>query len=195
MKFISILFTLFFIFSLHAEEEQKECEELLHFKFDDRDWKNAFEDSNESASIMEFTLTNENINNWTELVTVQKLPAIQGTPKDYYQKFIEVLSKNVEPAKVESKVIHETPDSIFFEWWINDDKTLDQHEWFKFFDTKRSSWILRYTTKNVDDLDKVRSIWEKNLDAASIELRGNCKDHVLSLENSKRIPIHSYKSI
>jgi hypothetical protein len=172
-KTIFLLIALLNFDRLYSTEEDVECEESLQFSFDNRPWKRAFENSNSQASIVEFTLKTENVDNWTELVTVQKLVPISATVENYYLEFMHNLRKAVNPEKVYSRLINKNDTSGLFEWWIDGKGPNAQHEWFKLIKTPNATLILRYTTKKLDDVEKVRGPWEKILNAA-VYLKQGC---------------------
>lgn len=155
-----------------------ECEQQLKFSFDDRTWEKGFEQNEKDSSIIEYTLKGETVNDWTELVSVQKLIPISS--KDlYYNIFIQKLKESVSPEKVESKIISKNDDSMVFEWWI-DKGPEAQHEWFKLIQTPDSTLVLRYTTKKLDQIDKIRDTWEKILKDATYTQSGDCKKSIVA---------------
>lgn len=167
------IFLLLLVFILWTDfiqsSEENNDEEYLVFSLDTSQWKQAFKNSNEQASIVEFTLKDENVDNWSELVTVQKFPPIASSVEQYYLEFLRSLKKAVSPAQVYSRVINKKNNSLLFEWWISDGSQA-QHEWFKLIETPHSTMILRYTTKKLDQVEKVRSKWEKILDDSTYSL-------------------------
>lgn len=148
--------------------ETKECEELLKFTFDDRDWEKGFDDTNAEGSILEFTLKGESVDNWSELISVQRFTNVNASTNEYYKLFIKELEKAVKPDEVHTRLISRDKDSIFFEWWIDKGSKSAQHEWFRLFKTPDSILVLRYTTKQLDDVEKVRPTWEKILQNAKV---------------------------
>jgi hypothetical protein len=168
----------FFLFAmslfLYGAESMQECEEQVLFAFDGRDWDQAYDATKGDTSIIEFVPKGDDIDNWSELVSIQKLSQFDATVDEYYDAFIDEMKKEVSPDEVNSKVISKDDDkSIFFEWWINEGKNA-QHEWFKLIKTPQSVLVLRYTTKKMDDVENVRSTWEKILSESSYQLVGDC---------------------
>lgn len=150
-----------------------ECVQEVKFQFDDRTWEKGYENADKEASITEYALKGETVGDWSELVSVQKLVPISSIDT-YYDVFMQKLNEAVAPEKAESKIISKKDDSILFEWWI-DKGPEAQHEWFKLFQTPDSTLILRYTTKKLDDVEKVRGTWEKILNDATYTQSGECK--------------------
>ncbi|KAF3361794.1 Uncharacterized protein PHSC3_001649 [Chlamydiales bacterium STE3] len=158
--------------SLHSTSNT--CEELLHFVFDDRQWKKSFEESNEESSIIEFTLENESIKNWSELVSVQRFTNIHVSLNEYYKILVAKLKELSYPYEAHMQIINRAPDSLLAEWWIDKGSPLAQHEWLRMFKTPSSIMLLRYTTKQLNEVEKVRRTWEKILNDASILSKGDC---------------------
>lgn len=172
-------FSLFSIIFLSLQFlDAAECDQQLKFSFDDREWIKGFEQNEKGSSIVEYTLKGETVDNWNELVSVQKLIPISSLDL-YHEVFIKKLGESVNPEKVESKIITKNDDSMLFEWWIN--KGADaQHEWFKLIQTPESTLVLRYTTKKLGDVDKIRPTWEKILNDATYTQTGDCKKSIVA---------------
>lgn len=170
-----ILFTLLLSLQFFNGLMAKECQEQLFFTFDEREWEKGFEEGDKQQFILEYVLKGETVNKWSELVTVQRFLGLNASVNDYYKIFIEELKKSVFPADVHTKILERSSNSMLFEWWIDKESPHAQHEWFKLFQTPYSLFILRYTTKQMDDVEKVRKTWEKNLQNAKVTSDGNCK--------------------
>lgn len=162
------LFLALVLFTTPAYSIDKECKENLLFSFDNREWVKGFENENDEGSIIEFTLKNESVDNWSELISVQRFFSIDNL-EIFYQLFLKDLKKSIAPAEVQSKLISQNDQVIFFEWWVDGDKAVAQHEWFKMMKAPCSTLILRYTTKKLEDVEKVRGTWEKILNEARVE--------------------------
>lgn len=159
-------FCAFFVLSL-ASGEAKEVKQPIQFSFDDRQWEQGFTDSKGELLMTEYTPKGESIENWSELVTVQKFPALNITPDQFYQEFLKNLRATVSPVEVKTRMISQNHDSMLFEWWIEGNTPFAQHEWFRLFVRPDATLVLRYTTKKTADLDKVGETWTKLLNAAT----------------------------
>ena len=168
-------FLLLLVSLFQLTEAKEECKQNIVFSFDDRDWEVGYEASNDETAMVEFVLKGENVENWKELVTVQKVSFTQGSLDDYYKVFLKLLKESVAPALVNSKLIRKTSDTVFFEWWISGQGPQTQHEWMKIFKIDGGAISLRYTTKNVDQVEKVRKVWEKNIDESKYVQEGDCQ--------------------
>jgi hypothetical protein len=134
----------------------------IHYslKEDGRNWKVGNESANEQMKIVQYVPENESIDNWNELMTLHYVKDIQIDPKKYFELFIDQLKKIAPQSKISSHIIKETPTSLFGEWWIQEKSENDQHEWIQIFADGHNLAIIRYTTKNVDDIEKNRKKWE-----------------------------------
>lgn len=154
-----LIITLFFL-SVILNPNLIQAEEYLLFDLDLHLWKLAFKNSNPQASLVEFILKEESLQNWTEMVTVQKIPASLNTVGQIYSDFMKGL---LSIGPIQSRVISLKEGALLFEWWILD-SPFAQHEWFKIIKTPRSIMTLRYTTKKMDQVEQVRSVWEEILE-------------------------------
>lgn len=159
-------------FPLRADADKTPCQEKIIFSLDQKEWVKGFEDSKDGYTIIEFTPKGQSVDDWKELVTVQTTPPIKDI-REYYDRFVAALQQNVEDQKVNAKVLSQDSNSILFEWWI-DKGPEAQHEWFRLFKTPSATLILRFTTKNLNQVDTLRPIWEKNLQDAHYETEGDC---------------------
>lgn len=167
MKTLLCFLILAFAQSLFSSDP-KGCDELLKFNFDDREWVEGFNETNSDGSIIEFTLKGETVDNWSELISVQRFLNVQASVDEYYKLFIAELEKAVKPDEVHTHIISKDKNSMFFEWWVDKESDSAQHEWFRLFKTPDSILVLRYTTKQLGEVDTVRPIWEKILKNAKV---------------------------
>lgn len=156
----------FVCFSSFVSNEN--TEEYLEFYLDLNKWKLAFKNSNEWASVAEFILKDESLNNWSEMITVQKFPTLLGPLDQYYEGFMNNLKNSLGNDQVFSKLINSTDESLFFEWWVSEKNDFAQHELFRLVQTANVTWVLRYTTKKISQVEKTRNYWEGILKDAKI---------------------------
>lgn len=160
------------------------CKDELSIPFDGRDWKKDFEQSAQEAAIVEYTLKDESVQNWSELVTIQKFSPLEVPVEEYYKEYMKLLKKSVHPSVVDSKVLNKNESTIFFKWWIDEKGPNNQHEWFKFFKTPQASYVLRYTTKKFADDPNKGAAWQKILEDAAVNPNASCT------EDSLKAPSH-----
>jgi len=96
----SLLFSLFFFFSFSIFASTQD----LLVQIDDR-WHLDYQNSNGTSSIQEMTIEGENVNNWSELLTIQKQPRFNFPLSDYYKLLIESLQNNIHDAVVRHRLI------------------------------------------------------------------------------------------
>lgn len=170
LLFFSILYMPF-----ATANEPQTCEELLKFNFDGRNWEKTYENNSQDSFIMEFTLKGESIDSWSELVTVQRFPNLQASLNEYFSLFEKKLQELAYPNEAHIRIIDKNPSDLLVEWWIGTENPLAQHEWMKIFKTSSSIMLLRYTTKQIDEVEKVRKTWEAILNQARILTKGECR--------------------
>lgn len=136
---------------------------------DGRKWKMGYNAKNDQISIVEYVLENESIENWSELVTTQSSVNIKISLEEFFDAFIKQLKESVPGSKVNARIISRGPNNLFGEWWIHDDSKDDQHEWFQLFKEGDTIAILRYTTKNLNNLEGKRKVWEHILGTAKLQ--------------------------
>ena len=155
---------------LQAQVQSVKSEVL---KVDGRDWKLGHEAKEDGRLIREYVLENENVNNWTELFSIQQFSDIPISPQEFFKLFVDGLKLAVPQNKVESRVVSESPDALLGEWWVLDKSANDQHEWIKIFKQGDEMLIVRYTTKKTDNVDAARKKWEYILTNFKANKSGN----------------------
>lgn len=140
----------------------------VDFKKDGRDWVQGFK----GEGIVEYVVDGQTVENWKELFTIQFYSKLNITLPDYYSAFVEGLQQKVKE-KVNSKILEQTDNSILFEWSIESGPEA-QHEWVmvKKVDPQLIT-IMRYTTKNLSEAEKVAPIWIEILKNASTDVTYN----------------------
>lgn len=162
--YLTACLSLFAAFSMDAMQYEPQ----ILFDLDPEVWKLDYQFTSPEASIKEFVLHNENVNNWTELVTIQTFPYMSMGMTDYYRIFLDKLKDSAPNSKVESMLISKSEDSLFIEWWINDKSSDAQHEWLKLLRDNKNTYVVRYTTRKMDVIDTKRFFWEKQLGAVRL---------------------------
>lgn len=176
---MNLFVRLFFILALFAQPEMLKasidiCQDEIEFTFDNRKWKKDYEQKAQEAAIIEFTLENESVQNWSELVTIQKFIPLNIAVEDYYKEYLKLLKQSVNPSTVDSKILSQDENSIFFEWWIDDQGPNAQHEWFKLFKSPNAYYAFRYTTKKMDKIGKAGESWKKIISDSKLNPNASC---------------------
>lgn len=121
---------------------------------------NLFE--NEQQMVKTYTLKEESIEKWNELVTIQKVNGLTMSPSEFFDLFIKQLETLAKGVKIQTTIFENTPTELYAEWGIKD-SVENQHEWVKMNKTKNGYVILRYTTKNLEKLDQAKKTAEQFL--------------------------------
>lgn len=126
---------------------------------------------NGRAKTGEFTFVpeKETSENWKEALILHYVAQEKIPLEIYYHNFMVLLNKK-SGSLFKSKIIKSSADSLIFEWWVDTDIPDAQHGWVKIFYTDDGLGFIRYTTKNVDLVEKIRPIWENILSTYRIDL-------------------------
>lgn len=154
-----IIFILLCFNTLHALE-------TIRFDEDGRTWVfTGKAQTGESTFIPE----GDSDQNWKEVFVIHHTVQSKIPLETYYQNFMSALnSKNA--GLFNSKILKSDDSSILFEWWTDSDIPNAQHGWVKVFFTEEGLGFMRYTTKNVDLIDKIKPIWETILSTYDVAL-------------------------
>ncbi len=131
-------------------------------ELDPQSWKLGYEATDDSMSLYEYTLNNETVDNWTELVTIHYSPPLQITLARYFNQCLTFLRHLSSEYPLNTRIISSSKTSLFFEWWINEG-SLAQHEWCSIISAPDALFLVRYTTKKLDKVEEIRPLWEKLL--------------------------------
>lgn len=136
---------------------------------DGRTWKLGHEANEDGRLIREYVLENEDVNNWTELFSIQQFSNIPISPQEFFKLFVEGLKLAVPQNKVESRVVSESNDALLGEWWVQDKSPNDQHEWIRISKKGDEMVIVRYTTKKINEVDSIGKKWEGILNTFQVD--------------------------
>jgi hypothetical protein len=154
----SFIYILIFIIPMFVFAKTKD----LILKVDDK-WHVDYTAFDGPYGIQEMTIEGENVNNWSELITIQKIPLSNKPLKDLYSLVIQGLQSTVYDGIIQHHLIDQDETSIFFEWWIDHPSRHAQHEWQRLIKSDVDLFIVRYTTKKLDTIETVRTEWEERL--------------------------------
>jgi hypothetical protein len=133
---------------------------------DARPWTMAYQAEDPQESIAQYVLNSESLDNWKELFTVQKFYNTQMKElQPYFVSFVEVLKEKAPDLQIGSRIIEERPDSLLAEWWVHDGSPNAQHEWMKAVVYGNNFYVYRYTTKKIDEVERMRNERETFLKA------------------------------
>jgi hypothetical protein len=150
------------------------------------EWKVGNIASTRVYTIKEFIRDGDDINNWKELVTIQKFwETSKPSPEDVLNDLKRLREKECRGA-TEWTVIDKNENSILYEWqekpclgWP------DQHEIARIIVGKYGRYLLRYTAKVRELAPETRAEWIKTLSgariAASSEVASGAAQNMISI--------------
>jgi len=159
MKIISI----FFVFIILSACATSVPLETVHIPAPHQGWKVGYaKDRPGQGNIVEYVRKGENIENWSELITIQFFENSTDTPTDLMSKL--KTSMNNRCQSTFWKEIEEDEASILYEWKINNCKTNpDQHEIARIFKGNDGLHRAAYTIKTSNIENKKKEDWIKHL--------------------------------
>ncbi|CDZ81776.1 hypothetical protein BN1013_02312 [Candidatus Rubidus massiliensis] len=116
----------------------------------DTKWKETHRSENEQITIIQYAPENDSKDNLHEVVTLMHLSGVPIPLKDYFDLFVQELSKSGPKNGFQHKILDQNENSLTGEWWIKNGSKEDQHEWIKLFKDGNDLAIIRYTTKKTD---------------------------------------------
>lgn len=106
---------------------------------------------------------------WQEALVIHHVSQEKIPLEIYYHNFMVLLNKK-SGGLFKSKIVKSGENELIFEWWIETDIPDAQHGWVKVFYSEDGLGFMRYTTKNVDLVEKIRPIWENIFSTYTIDL-------------------------
>ena len=141
-------------------------------------WQVSYRTNNRYSSTTEWTFNGEAIQNWTQLVSFQRLHGVGKTTKSVNEisdGIISGLLKSYPDAK--HQILNQSRDSILFEWSISGDENRPaQVEIVRLFRGPRDVHRLAYAKKTKQIQKALREEWIEILDSASLVSRPNSKN-------------------
>lgn len=148
----------YLVFGFHADEWEP-------------GWKVRYSAELPNQYLIEFIREEDDINNWNELLTIHSFPPLWGgtSPEDAFNKLKALMEKEC-PGAIKWNVIDKDEKSILYEWQSRPCRGWTyQHEIAKMIYGKYNTFVLRYTKKNYQMPDEVRSEWITRFSKAKIE--------------------------
>ncbi|MCE2993794.1 MAG: hypothetical protein ACK5WS_04745 [Alphaproteobacteria bacterium] len=169
-KIIS-LFCLLFIYSLaYAHSEHK-----IRPVFDNREWvlgwsQNQVASKNDGSIFDEYILKGDNIDNWSELVTIQFFPRFNSNLTiEAYQSIFSASIKNVCPNAVFSSITQQKQHEKMLNFSIKNCRGQhDQSELLRIVDKDNGIYVFHYAIKVAQMPESNKKTWIKNLQAIEI---------------------------
>ena len=175
-QFVSIAFIVLLISACAPIQHKPSYQEFLMGGFEIKEWTIGNQTSDQNQRIIEFVRPNENIDNWTELLTsqiIRKPP--NAEPIDVFVTRIHNKDRKLCPGGFKQKVIArgqrtDTEEaSIIYEWEMKGcGPNANQHEVAKIIYGKFSIFRLAYVKRTMKLSPEKRQKWINNLKEAKI---------------------------
>lgn len=140
--------------------------EVNQFSFDGRAWKLDWWNQNPKQPMLEYVLTSETVDTWTEMVTSQFFPGLQSklSPQQFMQLMMaEMVKRGFQPTV---KIISQSPSSILFEWKLENQPTENQDELQSIIADPKGLHVIHYASRPTMASDR-RTSWIKILSHAT----------------------------
>jgi len=105
---------------------------------------------------------------WSDVMMFRFVPAVDMPLPIYYERYIDMLNERAQD-KFRSRILETTEESILFEWWVEKEEK-SQHGWIQLRKVPGGVQFFRFTTKEIDALDKRGKVWEQILKNHTFEL-------------------------
>jgi len=145
--------------------------EFVSIDLDGRGWRCNYRINNQLVNTAEYVLPNEQIQNWTELVNVQRLHghAKRGVPLKQVVEGMMASLKKSNPDR-QFRIIDEQPKSILFEWKTGGgEQSAAQHEIVRMFSAVNDIHRMAYVQKVPSLPGEERNKWVAILKAAELK--------------------------
>jgi len=175
-QFASIALIVLLISGCAPIQNKPSYQEFLMGGFDTKEWTIGNQTSDQNQRIIEFVRPNENIDNWTELLTSQIIRKPSNVVSiDVFVARLHNEDRKLCPEGFEQKVIArgqktDTEEaSVIYEWEMKDcAPNADQHEVAKIIYGKFSIFRLAYVERTNKLSSEKRQKWINNLKEAKI---------------------------
>ena len=140
-KYFSVL--LIFIFPLVLFGHHNKTISTEDFK---NIWHLDYKGDSSTSSIFEWTKADENVYNWTELISAHifKTPFYKAI---YCREWLSLIKNKIPKKLWNEQIIFEDQNSIFLTWAISPPSPRAENEWAKIIETEKGLFLVRYTVK------------------------------------------------
>lgn len=149
---------------------ERKPEQFVLFHRDSRNWAVAFRDQAADVVGIEWTVNQESVTNWTELVTENVV--FIDTKKVSAQRYANYFVDQIKPTSIDFRVnpIVDTADEVVFEWsHKGSGKWPAQREIVHVFRGKDAIYRLAYTVLDTAYDESIYTAWLKNIKEARLE--------------------------
>ncbi len=141
----------------------------LSLVFDDRPWKAGWSKIDDAMTMIEYTVGDETVLNWHELITSQFYSGLhtKTTPK----KFATMITQQIEEQgyNVETQAFVDTPTDYIFDFKVTAPEPMVQHEIQRIFSNDKGIYALHYVIKEPSMTDETRDAWITRLEKATVK--------------------------
>lgn len=145
--------------------------EIVVVDFDGRDWHVDYRVNNQLVSTAEYVLQDEKIQNWSELVNIQRLHG-QATTGLSLKQVVEGMMTTLKKSNPDRqyRILEQDENSILFEWKTGGNKnSVAQHELVRLFYGPRDMHRLAYVKKCPELASTDRDTWLNILKSAKLK--------------------------
>lgn len=139
-------------------------------KFNDQEWKLGYNHEDSDVALAEYVTRGENVNNWTELLTIQKFNFTikkEVTPSAFAD--IEISQFKSQGYTVVTAITDANAQEAIFEFRVQAPKAEQQDEIQRIIKTADDKLIvLHYVVKKADMGDAERKKWIANLKSIDV---------------------------
>lgn len=101
---------------------------------------------------------------------------------NFLKSFYDLYIQNIPEVFIDNRVIFEDENSLLSELSINE-KSNTCHGWSRIFKGKDTVCLVQYMTEKLDEVDKIRGIWEKRLLDAQLQKKEEVSTSPLVVSN------------
>lgn len=161
LRYQWILFIFVFL-SAFAQAEEK-----LFIPFDDRAWKIGFEAQTQDEKLKELVLQNEEIEDWSELFTVQIFNGLPASTSEFVTALEKTFKKNLSPQEsLQFKIMEKDPFNIFENSFISNTTTNNEYNIGRVIKGRNDLYYLQYSTKDERLFKQNQEAWIQRLKSA-----------------------------
>lgn len=104
----------------------------------------------------------QTLGNWREALLYHHVSKTSIPLIIYVNNFIKELDERLG-GLFETRILKEENDFILLEWWLDKELPDSQHGFIQILKVSNGIDFIRYTTKNVDKIEKIKPFWENIL--------------------------------
>lgn len=146
-------------------------QEIIKVNLDGRGWQINYRVNNQFTATAEYTLPGQQVQDWKELVSVQRMHSRALAAPDI-RVVAEGMMASLRKTNPDAKYsfLAESPESVLLEWTTAGNKDSQaQHEIVKLFKAERDIHRIAYVKRTSNLEDVVRKQWIAILNAAKLE--------------------------